>query len=203
MDFLSNLQNISSDITNTFTYVEKFSSVMSTNFCDSICEELLSNTDWQKHAWDNRYKKDVPTTNADPDVTVFSNSELTKTIDLCIQQYTQKQKTRYLELGISAGWDIKQFSKPRWNKYSPGDNMTYHVDHIHSLFDDQLSKGIPVYSILGLVNSDFTGGDFMLCGKKQELQKGDILIWPSNFLYPHQVSSIMSGSRITFVSWAW
>lgn len=37
--------------------------------------------------------------------------------------------------------------------------MRKHYDHIHSIFDGQ-RKGIPVLSMLGILNNDYEGGEF-------------------------------------------
>ena len=36
-----------------------------------------------------------------------------------------------------------------------------------------------------------------------EIGKGDLLIFPSNFLYPHRVDPVTKGVRYSYVSWAW
>ena len=36
-----------------------------------------------------------------------------------------------------------------------------------------------------------------------DLGKGDIVMWPSNFLYPHGVTEATKGKRYSAVTWAW
>ena len=36
-----------------------------------------------------------------------------------------------------------------------------------------------------------------------ELKQGDVLMFPSVFLYPHRVNPVTKGVRDTFVSWVW
>ena len=66
---------------------------------------------------------------------------------------------------------------------------------------DEKTKGIPVVSVIGCLNNDFEGADFMLCGEKIDLKKGDILLFPSNFMYPHEVTETTKGTRYSFVAW--
>jgi predicted 2-oxoglutarate/Fe(II)-dependent dioxygenase YbiX len=80
--------------------------------------------------------------------------------------------------------------------------MAVHVDHIYDLFDGK-EKGIPVLSIVGLLNDNFKGGEFEICNQKLLLKQGDVLIFPSNFMYPHQVKTITKGIRYSFVSWGY
>ena len=52
------------------------------------------------------------------------------------------------------------------------------------------------------LNDNYEGGEFMIRGKEVKLIRGDILIFPSNFIYPHEVKDITKGIRYSFVSWA-
>ena len=52
-------------------------------------------------------------------------------------------------------------------------------------------------------NDDYKGGDFILRDKKINLKTGDILIFPSLFIYTHEVTVITEGVRHSFVSWAY
>ena len=71
------------------------------------------------------------------------------------------------------------------------------------MFDGE-RKGIPTLSVVGLLNDNFQGGDFiMFDNEKINLVQGDILIFPSTFMYPHKVTAIKEGVRYSFVSWMW
>jgi predicted 2-oxoglutarate/Fe(II)-dependent dioxygenase YbiX len=80
--------------------------------------------------------------------------------------------------------------------------MALHADHIHSMFDGE-RKGIPILSVLGVLNDDYEGGEFVLIDEKIDLNKGDIIIFPSNFMYPHKVEPVTKGTRYSYISWIW
>ena len=81
--------------------------------------------------------------------------------------------------------------------------MANHCDHIQSLFDGE-KKGIPILSIIGILNDDYEGGELIMFeDKKINTKKGDLLIFPSNFLYPHQITPVTKGVRYSYVSWLW
>jgi len=91
----------------------------------------------------------------------------------------------------------------RYNKYSPGTEMRLHCDHIHSLFDGQ-RKGVPILTILGILNDNYKGGELVMFEDEiLETKAGDVLVFPSNFLYPHKVNPVTKGTRYSFVSWTW
>ena len=81
--------------------------------------------------------------------------------------------------------------------------MRPHCDHIHDLFDGN-TKGIPILSIVGSLNNDYNGGDFIMWGnQKIEIPAGSIIVFPSNFMYPHCVTQVTEGTRYSFVSWVY
>lgn len=99
------------------------------------------------------------------------------------------------------GWD--GYSELRFNKYDESTQMKLHCDHIHSMFDGE-RKGIPALSLLGCLNDDYEGGELIFWDDTEiELKGGSLLIFPSNFLYPHEVKPVKKGSRYSYVSWAW
>jgi len=97
---------------------------------------------------------------------------------------------------------VDAISSVRLNRYPTGSMMRAHADHIRTLFDGQ-AKGIPVLSVVGVLNDDYEGGDLIICGEPYRLKPGQIIVWPSCFLYPHEVTEITAGTRYSFVSWAW
>ena len=100
-----------------------------------------------------------------------------------------------------SGWN--GYTIPRFNKYSVDTQMKIHCDHIHSMFDGQ-RKGVPVLTILGALNDDYEGGELMMWNDTViELKAGKVMIFPSNFLYPHEVKLVTKGTRYSFVSWVW
>lgn len=74
----------------------------------------------------------------------------------------------------------------------------FHVDMGFGAEPRQLSVSI-------CLNNDFEGGEFVFDlpdGKIQYPQNvGDLLAFPSNFLYPHQVNKVTKGTRYAVVSW--
>jgi predicted 2-oxoglutarate/Fe(II)-dependent dioxygenase YbiX len=164
----------------------------------SICKQIINDfneVEWSKHKYNDPITKKYTTYEDDLEVTDQNNhiNYLNEKIRYCINDYLNNVVPMYFEL--------QEFSEIRFNRYQVGTNMKFHHDHIHTLFDGE-KKGVPILSILGLLNDNFEGGDFlMLDAKKVQLEAGDIILFPSNFLYPHAVTTVTKGTRYSFVSW--
>jgi predicted 2-oxoglutarate/Fe(II)-dependent dioxygenase YbiX len=164
----------------------------------SICKQIIDNFDeakWHKHTYSNPVTKELTSYEDDLDVS-FQDKHmeyLSNKINDCVSDYL----TNFTPIAFS----VQEFSEIRFNRYQIGTNMKFHHDHIHTLFDGE-KKGIPILSIIGLLNDNFEGGDLlMLDSKKVQLEAGNIVLFPSNFLYPHAVTTITKGTRYSFVSW--
>ena len=85
-------------------------------------------------------------------------------------------------------------------KYDKGDYYKVHTDN-HTKFPRTLS-------IILFLNDDYKGGSvsFYCAKKNQEVFKvlpkvGRVIIFPSNFMYPHTVNNVEKGCRYSIVSW--
>lgn len=176
------------------------------NFIDkNLCREVVNyanNFEWEKH----KYFKAVTNESIqfENDLSVSAgNIPLAKQINQkvwdAINQYVLKDFSSF-EPWFD-GWSGHSYV--RFNRYDEKTEMRLHCDHIHSLFDGT-RKGIPVLTILGVLNDNYKGGEFMMFGdKKIELPEGSVIVFPSNFMFPHEVKPITSGVRYSFVSWSW
>jgi predicted 2-oxoglutarate/Fe(II)-dependent dioxygenase YbiX len=164
-----------------------------------ILAAAQSLNEWRTHTWYNAAtKQNHRYETAELEVRAIDDQpELLKAcqewVGACVERYMA-------DVSMSAA--ITSISKPRLNRYPPGAMMRQHVDHIHSLFDGE-HKGVPVLTILAALNDDYTGGEFILCGQRVSLAAGDAIVFPSNFMFPHAVQAVTSGTRYSFVSWAW
>ena len=97
------------------------------------------------------------------------------------------------------------YAFPKFLEYNKGTLMKQHCDHIYDLFESPgKPRGIPILSIITALNEDYEGGEIILCEKyKYKLKTGETLIFPSNFLYPHEIKKITKGTRHSMVSWVY
>ena len=170
-------------------------------FCEKIRSEL-EEVSWKQHVFYNADGQYVTQSgNRELDVSwdeIPSRADLTQKVWETVSKYILEDfKNPYFN-----GW--QGFTHIRFNRYHPDRLMALHCDHIHDMFDGA-RKGIPTLTILGLLNEDFEGGEFLMFDEEKEIKltAGDIMIFPSNFMYPHRVAPVTKGVRDAFVSWVW
>ena len=189
------------------------------NFLDEkYCENSIDKLDkctWKKHEW-YYPQEDYPLflsgdnepENISPEM--FSN-DVHKINDFIIQELRSSIKEYIKKLKFESesaltfdwfdGWE--GYSSMKFIRYFPDQKMQIHCDHIHSIFDGE-RKGIPILSIIGLLNDDYEGGELIMFeDKKIDTKKGDLIIFPSNFLYPHEITPVTKGVRYSYTSWVW
>ena len=178
-----------------------------TEVCDNMLTDLSRNP-WTKHQWQNygvvKDRPTFPSTELDVAESFPDQNELLYPyIGEALKGYetTIKENNSYNDFVSNCGLHIA--CPVRFNRYTVHTMMRAHHDHIHSLFDGE-RKGIPTLSIVGLLNNNYIGGEFVFFNDYEvKLKQGDILVFPSVFLYPHRVQKVTKGVRHSFVSWAW
>jgi len=86
-------------------------------------------------------------------------------------------------------------------KYENSGHYSYHTDHCR--------KHPRTLSIIFLLNNDYEGGELVFgsVDKQQEIMRvkknaNRLILWPSNFVYPHKVEPVTKGRRYSIVSWS-
>ena len=166
--------------------------------CNFILKKYKK-ANWTTHMWSNSKAEQLPPIKNHKDLLVISPDREDGQFIFNKIQYFVLDYLKQLNLNLTI---IKKFSAIRLNKYPKGSSMLPHVDHIHSLFDGK-EKGIPILSMVGLLNDNFKGGEFLICNKDINLKQGEVVVFPSVFLFPHEVKQIIKGNRYSFVVWAY
>jgi len=188
---------------NLDVYIKRIPKFLNKNICNKTIKEIKK-LEWQRHTFYN--------VNTNKSAGISGNQELDVSMNMSDNGIDSKIIMGKLWLAIDSyikdykfNWfnSWQGYSKIRFNRYSKTKKMAEHCDHIHSLFDGQI-KGVPILSIVGVLNDNYEGGEFiMFKNKKIKLLTGDLLIFPSNFLYPHRVDPVKKGTRYSYVSWVY
>jgi hypothetical protein len=110
--------------------------------------------------------------------------EFNKNLKPCLDQYLN---TYYAK--------IEKFESPQLLRYGKEQKFHDHIDD-HPFFTRRIS-------LTYYLNDEYEGGDveFKRFGLRFKAQKNQLLIFPSNFIYNHEVYPVTDGLRYVIVQW--
>lgn len=113
------------------------------------------------------------------------DEELLKCSANAIKHY--KSNFKLLEISNDTGYDLL--------RYSEG---CFYKEHVDSFL--QRPRTISCSFIL---NDDYEGGEFAFFNREMQIKPstGSALMFPSNFMYPHEVMPVTSGNRYSIITW--
>lgn len=183
---------------NLDSYIKIYENVLSPEHCQYIINTYHDSDLWKK-SWVNQNgeeKEDL----SERDCDIIDITKTKKTIlgggiiDDLIFNKCNKLLNEYANEFKYSGDSNKDvgYSILRYNK---GNKFKQHTDD----YDGQRR----VLSLSIALNDDYDGGEwgFWDRQKKFKLKTGDALIFPSNFLYPHEILPIKSGVRYSVLTW--
>jgi hypothetical protein len=124
---------------------------------------------------------------------VIKNPEVRKNIDKsmfhCASQAIMEYARRFPSCAVvkDSGYDLL--------KYDTGCLYAEHTDSYNDIPRE--------VSCSFALNDDYAGGEFAFFGRKEfyKLKKGSCIMFPANFMYPHEVMPVTSGVRYSVVTW--
>lgn len=184
-------------ITDLRHYAKIYKNAIDKDKCESIINQL-QDAKFDTHSFYNPLKDEHIVHEYEPTVStdqIADTGFLMDTIWNLLQLYVSVD----FKNSWFTGW--QGYTQPRYNRYDVNSRMENHCDHIHTMFDGT-RRGIPMLTILASLNDDYQGGELVMFEDQTiALSAGDVIIFPSNFLYPHKIEPVTLGVRYSFVSW--
>lgn len=167
------------------------------DLCDKILLEYADSDEWGKTAvGKGEY---VPEIRSCETITLSTNNIINKNFDVrkeiddslfrcannCLKQYLQKFPNLTAE--TDTGYELLRYQK--------GQKYAQHTD---SFIQQQRSITCSL-----LLNEDYEGGEFGFFDREILIKggKGSAIMFPSNFMYPHEILEVISGTRYSIVTW--
>jgi predicted 2-oxoglutarate/Fe(II)-dependent dioxygenase YbiX len=171
--------------------------IMPHSLCDDILSEYANSNEWQASKiehnelnQDIRNCSDIGISLAD----VINKNEvvrlkLDKDVFECAATMLQKYKEVHGTCSVS-----------RDTGYSL---LRYQEGQFYSNHTDSFATEPREVSCSFVLNDDFVGGEFAFFNQevKYKIPKGAALMFPSNFMYPHEVMKVTTGTRYSIVTW--
>jgi len=100
-----------------------------------------------------------------------------------------------------------KFPKMSSDKINQIDLLRYKKGGKYKAHTDHYSTTARHLSVIINLNNNYEGGDLVFTDQKEKeikrlkLNKGSIVFFPSNFMYPHSIQPITKGTRYSIVAW--
>jgi predicted 2-oxoglutarate/Fe(II)-dependent dioxygenase YbiX len=178
-------------------YIKIFYGIIPDETCDLILSEYSNSNEWtSSRTGDGQINKDIR--NCDiislsQANTINNNPETRQKIDHLLFNASGSALKNYIEL----------FPNCEVNTDSGYDLLRYQTNGYYSLHTDSF-KDIPrSVSCSFNLNDDYEGGEFAFFDREMVIRapKGSAIVFPSNFMYPHEIMEVKSGTRYSVVTW--
>ena len=189
---------------NLVDYIEVIDCGFPPEFCDEVIEAYKNDTFYEGAVTiDGGVYSDKTLRDAKIIKMSQESSPSRKEIDSRMFTYVSRamqgymEKHPFLEISTDFGYEL--------NKYEIGGFFKLHVDQIPGGIHSTDSSNKRIVTAVVRMNEDFEGGELSFFEGEEKyvplVKKGTIVLFPSNFLFPHVVTPVTWGVRYTVVTW--
>jgi hypothetical protein len=177
-------------------YIVVLENVVPNDLISAIHREYIASNDWI--AAETVSGTDIKTRNCSTIGISFSNviaknPVLRTHIDAEIHTATRKilakccGKFTNLQVTSDTGYDL----------------LRYETNQFYTEHTDSFSTTTRALSCSIALNDGYEGGEFAFFGRElsYKIPKGSAILFPSNFMYPHEIMPVTSGTRYSIVTW--
>jgi predicted 2-oxoglutarate/Fe(II)-dependent dioxygenase YbiX len=177
-------------------FIQVFDDVMCEDICDLILKEYQNSDEWDDSVVAGGLYKDIRNCTQiqiSSDETIHKNYQNRKHIDDLVLNSVSNVIKIYSE--ICPHFQIDVDTGYQLLRYREGEFYTQHTD---SFKEQQRSLSCSIQ-----LNEDYEGGEFAFFDREMMIRskKGSVIVFPSNFMYPHEIMPVISGTRYSIITW--
>ena len=161
--------------------------------CNTITNYFNTNAKWKQSTFSTAYKNTGTSKVSMMEYWIGSKDSYYQDLKNSFEQSVNDY------VNIHTKIKVQSYTNFRMNRYGEGGFMKEHIDNIH--YSHGQKEGYPHLTSLIFLNDDFDGGEFYLCGEPLEKKVGSAVVFPSNFMYPHEVKKVTNGKRYSVMTW--
>jgi predicted 2-oxoglutarate/Fe(II)-dependent dioxygenase YbiX len=180
-------------------YIKVFENIVPLDLCNALCNEFVNSDEWVDTAigsYSETVNKSIRSATAiamSRQEVIDRNREVRAQLDASLFNAVGAAIQKYADLYPLSG--ITKDSGYELLRYETGQFFTQHTDS-----SEKYNRCISCSLVL---NDEYEGGDFAFFDRKMisKTPKGSALLFPSNFMYPHEILPVTSGTRYSVVTW--
>jgi Rps23 Pro-64 3,4-dihydroxylase Tpa1-like proline 4-hydroxylase len=178
-------------------YIVVFEDVMTHALCDAILEEFSNEEEWQKTVVGGGEVNDKIRT---AETVVISYPHV-------IEKNPKVRQKLDKYVFASAGLVIKKynekFSLCSIEEDSGYELLRYKESQFYTQHTDSFKARPRAVSCSFALNDDYEGGEWGFFDREMVIKapKGSAVLFPSNFMYPHEIMPVTKGTRYSIITW--
>jgi predicted 2-oxoglutarate/Fe(II)-dependent dioxygenase YbiX len=165
--------------------------------CDAVLEEFKDEEEWVKTVVDGgQVRKDIRS--AETIVVSYPHT---------IQKNPKVRQKLDKYLFASAGFAIKKYNEKfplaRLQEDSGYELLRYKEGQFYTEHTDSFKDRPRAVSCSFALNDDYEGGEWAFFNREKVIKvpKGAAVLFPSNFMYPHEIMPVTKGTRYSVITW--
>ena len=179
-------------------YIKVYKNILTSEECDMIISYPYNDKNWEESlpVWDEKENYLITSRRKCDKIEVTTAGDNYIEVDHILYTRLNSTMIKYIEgsycsIGYDTGYTLLRYNKDGG-----------YIRHI-----DAATEYHRRLSTILLLNDDFEGGELTFFGDggideyTPNFNKGDVIIFPSDFMYPHTVKPITSGKRYVVVTW--
>lgn len=180
-------------------YIVTFDGVITDALCDAVLAEFSAEEEWQKTTIGNN--------GGEINNKIRSAEEIVISYPHVIEKNPKVRAKLDKYIFASAGLAIKKYNEKfplsRIQEDSGYELLRYKEGQFYITHTDSFKERPRAVSCSFALNDDYEGGEFAFFGRElvYNLKKGSCIMFPSNFMYPHEIMPVTSGTRYSIVTW--
>ena len=174
-------------------YIFFYPDVMDKKTCEWIINRYDTTAKWQQSTFSNAYKNTGTSKVAMDEYWIGPPDSYYQDLKIVFSKVVSDY------IISSPTIQSHDFTDFRLNRYCVGGFMKTHVDSIHHSHGQK--QGYPHLTSLIFLNDNYDGGEFVLCNEPLKKEQGSAVVFPSNFMFPHQVKEVTKGKRYSVMVW--
>lgn len=180
------------------SYIKIFDNILPEELCDHILNEYVNNNSWEKTLTGSGHNPNARNCSVIPisqSYIIEENPDIRKEIDECLYDAVSHSLKLYENEFPEFDLEIREDSGYELLRYNEGE---FYVEH-----SDSYKESPRALSCIISLNEDYEGGEISFFSREltYKLKKGSVIMFPSNFMYPHEIRKVTNGTRYSIITW--
>jgi predicted 2-oxoglutarate/Fe(II)-dependent dioxygenase YbiX len=178
-------------------YIQVFENIVPNELCDAILSEFSNEEEWVKTVVGNGQVREnirsAETIVVSYPHVIEKNIVVRKQLDLDVFNVAAKAIDLY----------NKKFPLARIEEDSGYELLRYKEGQFYIQHTDSFKDRPRAVSCSFALNDDYEGGEWAFFDRDKVIKvpKGAAVLFPSNFMYPHEIMPVTKGTRYSIITW--